>query len=72
MITFKIRTMFRRLDLCQVCALVSKEKKIATGCPVENDYAACVKKKGQSTCAAAIDDSADTQAFNFFSNYVDS
>ena len=52
--------------------LCQKEKKFATGCPAENNYAVCVKKKGQSTCAAAIDDSADTQAFNFFSNNVDS
>ena len=65
------------LDLCQACALVSKRKEIChrfcgTECPAENNYVACVKKKGQSTCAAAIDDFADTQAFNFFSNNVDS
>ena len=52
--------------------LCQKEKKFATERPAENNYAVCVKKKGQSTCAAAIDDFADTQAFNFFSNNVDS
>ena len=64
-IALKIRTMFW-LDVCQVCALASKEKKFATECPAENNYAACVKKKGQSTCVTAIDDSPHTFLLSIF------
>ena len=50
----------------------SKKRNLPQDFEGRTNYAACVKKKGQSTCVTAIDDSADTSKLSiFFWHYVE-